>query len=155
MGALINQTLRYHVYYLKDPIMVFTQDDYTWALLLNVDNSHGHIDMNDGTLQKKYKRYRERLAFIGVLGMKDMSDATVQNFSTAVKDIEEDISHMLLCVCFVWNSLRFRGYTRSPLQSRLTDSPRPSTRSHDSSVLSETAGMLTLALEKSMSIMEK
>ena len=83
--------------------------------------------MNDGTLQKEYKCYRERLAFIGVLGMKDKSDATVQDLSTAVKDIEEDISYIntseflpasttymyVVCVCVsFWNSLHVRGYTR-------------------------------------------
>ena len=41
-----------------------------------------------------YKRYREQLDFIGILGMDDRSNSIVQDLNAVVKDIEDDVSYI-------------------------------------------------------------
>lgn len=55
---------------------------------VNLDWS-GDVDMNDGKLHQLYKHYRERLNFIGSLGIKERRNTILQDLNAIIKDIED------------------------------------------------------------------
>lgn len=51
----------------------------------------GDVDLNDGSLQKQYKAYRERLAFAAKLGLDGERTDVIGQLTQVLADISDDL----------------------------------------------------------------